>query len=81
MRIKTTRYACLFIVLTLALTAAAAHAGKTLDAVMARGDVRCGVSTGVAGFAVADSAGTWTGLDADFCSRAGRFGCSGILPR
>ena len=36
MRIETTRYACLFIVLTLALTAAAAHAGKTLDAVMAR---------------------------------------------
>ena len=66
MRIETTRYACLFIALTLALTAAAAHAGKTLDAVMARG-VRCGVSTGVAGFAVADSAGTWTGLDADFC--------------
>ena len=67
MRIETTRYACLFIALALAVTAATAHAGKTLDAVMARGDVRCGVSTGVAGFAIADSTGSWSGLDADFC--------------
>ena len=64
---KTTRYACLLIALTLALLAGSAHAGKTLDAVMARGDVRCGVSTGVAGFAIADSTGNWTGLDVDFC--------------
>ena len=67
MRIETTRFACLFTVLSLTVLAATAHAGKTLDAVMARGDVRCGVSTGVAGFAIADSAGDWTGLDVDFC--------------
>jgi general L-amino acid transport system substrate-binding protein len=60
-------YACLFIAFTVAVLTGSAHAGKTLDAVMARGDVRCGVSTGVAGFAIADSAGNWTGLDADFC--------------
>ena len=66
MRSKTL-YACLFIALIVAALTGSAHAGKTLDAVLARGDVRCGVSTGVAGFAIADSAGNWTGLDADFC--------------
>ena len=66
MRSKTL-YACLFIALVAAVLTGSAHAGKTLDAVLARGDVRCGVSTGVAGFAIADSAGNWTGLDADFC--------------
>ena len=66
MRSKTL-YVCLFVAFTVAALTGSAHAGKTLDAVMARGDVRCGVSTGVAGFAIADSAGNWTGLDADFC--------------
>ena len=66
MRSKTL-YVCLFVAFTVAALTGSAHAGKTLDAVLARGDVRCGVSTGVAGFAVADSAGNWTGLDADFC--------------
>ena len=58
---------CLLLVLTVALLASAAHAGKDLDAIVARGDVRCGVSTGLAGFSRPDSAGNWTGLDADFC--------------
>ena len=66
MRSKTL-YVCLFVAFTVAALTGSAHAGKTLDAVLARGDVRCGVSTGVAGFAIADSAGNWTGLDADFC--------------
>ncbi|MDB5899403.1 MAG: amino acid transporter substrate-binding protein [Ramlibacter sp.] len=47
--------------------AAPAHAGKTLDAIKARGQVVCGVSTGVAGFSQADSSGNWTGLDVDVC--------------
>ena len=62
-----TLYACLLIAFTVAVLTGSAHAGKTLDAVRARGDVRCGVSTGVAGFAIADSAGNWSGLDTDFC--------------
>ena len=66
MRNKTL-YACLFIAFMVAVLAGSANAGKTLDAVMARDDIRCGVSTGVAGFAIADSTGNWTGLDADFC--------------
>jgi general L-amino acid transport system substrate-binding protein len=50
-----------------ALLAAPAHAGKTLDAIKARGQVICGVNTGLAGFAAADSQGNWSGLDVDVC--------------
>lgn len=49
------------------LVAAPAHAGKTLDAIKARGQVVCGVNTGLAGFGVADSSGKWSGLDVDVC--------------
>jgi general L-amino acid transport system substrate-binding protein len=60
------------IALALAATAAAsftpaAFAGKTLDAIKARGEVICGVNTGLAGFSQADSNGNWTGLDVDVC--------------
>jgi general L-amino acid transport system substrate-binding protein len=49
------------------LAAAPAHAGKTLDAIKSRGQLVCGVNTGLAGFAAADSQGNWTGLDVDVC--------------
>lgn len=55
---------------TVSLTLAAAlpaHAGKTLDAIKARGQVVCGVNTGLAGFSAADSSGNWSGLDVDVC--------------
>jgi general L-amino acid transport system substrate-binding protein len=55
---------------TVSLTMAAAlpaHAGKTLDAIKARGQVVCGVNTGLAGFSAADSSGNWSGLDVDIC--------------
>ena len=52
----------------LALAAALpAHAGKTLDAIKQRGELNCGVNPSLPGFAVADSQGHWSGLDADFC--------------
>ncbi len=51
----------------LAALAAPAHAGKTLDAIKARGQLVCGVSSGVAGFSQADSAGKWSGMDVDVC--------------
>lgn len=51
----------------LAITALPAHAGKTLDAIKARGQVICGVNTGLAGFSGADSSGNWTGMDVDAC--------------
>jgi general L-amino acid transport system substrate-binding protein len=52
----------------LAITlASTAQAGATLDAVKARNSLKCGVSTGLAGFSIADSQGQWQGLDADGC--------------
>ena len=51
----------------LSLASAPAFAGKTLDAIKARGQLVCGVNTGLAGFSQADSAGNWSGLDVDFC--------------
>jgi general L-amino acid transport system substrate-binding protein len=53
--------------LATALSGAPAHAGKTLDAVKARGTVKCGVTNGVAGFSAPDTQGNWSGLDVDTC--------------
>ena len=39
----------------------------TLDAVRARGNLNCGIHTGVAGFALPDSRGVWQGFDVDLC--------------
>src|SRR6187431_2714786 len=50
-----------------ALAAAPAMAGKTIDAVKARGQLVCGVNTGLAGFSQADSQGGWSGIDVDVC--------------
>lgn len=49
------------------LMALPAHAGKTLDAAKQRGNIVCGVNTGLAGFSQADSNGRWSGLDVDVC--------------
>lgn len=51
----------------LALFCAPALAGKTIDAIKARGQLVCGVNTGLAGFSQADSAGVWSGMDIDVC--------------
>lgn len=44
-----------------------AQAGDTLNGIKARGELRCGISEGIAGFSEQDQTGRWTGLDADFC--------------
>lgn len=49
------------------LAAVPAQAGKTLEAVKARGQLVCGVNTGLVGFSMADSTGRWSGLDVDTC--------------
>jgi general L-amino acid transport system substrate-binding protein len=41
---------------------------SALDTVKARGQVICGVNTGLGGFSLADSQGKWKGLDIDMCS-------------
>ena len=53
--------------LVLGLAAAPAQAGKTVEAIKARGQLICGVNTGLAGFSSADSQGNWSGLDVDVC--------------
>ena len=53
----------LIAVIALAFTATAG----TLEDVKSRGELRCVVSTGIAGFAYPDSDGTWKGFDVDFC--------------
>lgn len=54
---------------TLAVAAppAANAAGPTVDAIRARGQLVCGINTGVAGFSLPDSQGIWRGMDADLC--------------
>jgi general L-amino acid transport system substrate-binding protein len=47
--------------------AGTALAGPTMDTVKKNGVVTCGVSTGLAGFSLADAQGKYTGLDVDYC--------------
>jgi len=49
------------------MATAPAHAGKTLDAIKARGQLVCGVNPSLPGFSAADSQGNWSGLDVDVC--------------
>jgi len=44
-----------------------AFAGKTIDAIKARGNLNCGVNPSLPGFSAADSQGVWAGLDVDVC--------------
>ncbi len=52
---------------TAALSATAAFAAETLDTVKERGELSCGVSTGLPGFSNPDDSGSWTGIDVDVC--------------
>ncbi len=59
-------------IVTLALGAAvgvsaSAAGAATLDDVKARGELHCGVTTGLPGFSAPNDAGTWAGLDVDVC--------------
>mgnify|MGYP001071409233 CR=1 FL=1 len=53
--------------LTAAGLLAGAAAAATLDDVKANGQLRCGVTTGLAGFAAPDANGVWEGFDVDYC--------------
>ena len=46
---------------------APANAANTFDSVKSRGQLVCGVNTGLAGFAQPDSQGVWRGFDAEYC--------------
>ncbi|KAA1183947.1 amino acid ABC transporter substrate-binding protein [Rhizobium tropici] len=47
--------------------ASVASAGPTMDKTKSAGTLRCGVSTGLAGFGAPDGKGGWKGLDVDVC--------------
>ncbi len=53
--------------LTAAGLLAGAAAAATLDDVKERGELNCGVSTGLAGFSAPDSNGVWQGFDVAVC--------------
>ncbi|MBE1282893.1 MAG: transporter substrate-binding domain-containing protein [Rhodobacteraceae bacterium] len=53
--------------LTVAGLAAGVAAAGTVDDVMARGKLICGVTTGLVGFAAPDANGEWKGFDVDMC--------------
>lgn len=40
---------------------------RTLARTLRRGEVLCGVNTGLPGFSIPDNKGNWTGFDVDFC--------------
>ena len=61
---KVTKLALLFGLTALVPTLSQAD---TLDDVMKKGVLNCGVSTGIPGFSAADSKGVWKGIDVDFC--------------
>ena len=57
----------LFGTLTAAALMAGAAGASTLDDVKARGELICGVNTGLTGFGAPDASNTWTGFDVDLC--------------
>jgi len=65
---RHTNYFAWVVVLTLTLGVDAAGAASTLDAVKAKGFVRCGVHhPGLPGFSNPDDKGHWVGIDVDIC--------------
>lgn len=52
--------------LAIGIAATTAQA-QTLTAIKDRGQLLCGVSTGLTGFSIADDKGNWSGFDVDFC--------------
>jgi len=59
-----------------AVTLASGASAGMLDDIKSRGELICGVTTGLAGFAAPDDKGVWKGFDADMCRAvaAGVFG-------
>ena len=55
------------IAVSLAALTAMNVSASTLEDVQARGVLKCGVSTGLAGFAAPNDSGQWEGLDVDLC--------------
>ncbi|MBX3610439.1 MAG: amino acid ABC transporter substrate-binding protein [Hydrogenophaga sp.] len=67
MKFQSLKLTALTLGATAALMAAPAFAGKDVDAIKKRGELNCGVNTGLPGFSAADSQGKWSGMDVDVC--------------
>ena len=61
------RYTSLFAAGFAAVFVAGTASAGTLDDIKARGELICGVTTGLAGFASPDDKGEWAGFDVDVC--------------
>ena len=61
------RQATAILAFAAAAVLATGAAAATLDEVKGRGELRCGVNIGLAGFSAPDDKGEWQGLDVDFC--------------
>jgi len=51
----------------LVMVGTAPSQSATLDDVRAAGELKCGINTGLAGFAFTDDQGNWTGFDVAYC--------------
>ena len=56
-----------FFSIAVAVLSTPATRADTLDQVLARGALVCGVNTGLAGFGLPDDRGFWRGFDVDYC--------------
>ena len=57
----------LLCIIVIAVVGVAAVQATTLEDVQAAGELKCGINTGLAGFAYTDDAGRWTGFDVAYC--------------
>src|SRR5258707_496354 len=65
--VRTLAFLSAFVSLVSGLLIATAASAQTLDKVKARGNVNCGVNSGLIGFAMRDAQGNWNGFDVDLC--------------
>lgn len=56
-----------FMLLLLGVFSASTAQGYTMQEVVKRGYLKCGVSPGIPGFSSVDASGQWAGFDVDFC--------------
>ncbi len=64
---KTTRIKAVGLAAALAVVGAVALQAQTLAAVQDADELKCGINTGLAGFAFTDDMGNWTGFDVAYC--------------
>ncbi len=64
---KSIKYLAAALVASAAIGGASVSHAATLDDVRAAGVLKCGINTGLPGFAYTDDSGNWTGFDVAFC--------------